>query len=104
MTSRIWKDFSTKYKKYTPELERVINPTTLKSRTYVLQKYHAKKWVDKPWTEMIISIAITTKDLYLVHIYKPASQKHPIAKLKIYFVEEEISKVIQHMENAKNAN
>lgn len=50
---------------------------------------------------MIISIAITTKDLYLVHIYKPASQKNPIEKLKIYFVEEEISKVIQRMENAK---
>ena len=52
---------------------------------------------------MIISIAITTKDLYLVHMYKSANQKNPIEHLKIYFVEEEISKVIQHMENAKTS-
>lgn len=50
---------------------------------------------------MIISIAVTTTDLYLVHMYKSANQKNPIEHLKIDFVEEEVSKVIQHMENAK---
>ena len=64
-------------------------------------KAPCRKGIGKPRAEMVISIAVPTTDLYLVHMYESANQKNPTEHLKVDFVEEEVSKVIQHMENAK---